>query len=213
MLTPQNTCLGVAVLVIGVALLLWQACDFVIEYRRLDFREAVKKSKITWGLWQTGGQVIESKIFEQKEAQAIKEIMLLKPDKSSPIFNYITDLAGRTTQAKKDMQISEINTITEYVKSAKHSIELYYHLEPLTYTFTIFEPTPHKTKKSSPIPFSKNAWIVVQPLEPERIKEKTKWHKWTVKNKGSDKEQFEAYYRLFVDVRKRAEIIWPTQQV
>jgi hypothetical protein len=201
--------IGCIYIVMAVGLGIWLYRRARNRYSLESLKSAVKMSKATWGLWQSGGQALENRILKPNKETSIKKIMLLSPDKNNSIFDYITNLAGRIDSSGKDEEIREINRVTELAKCVKGNIDVYYHSEPLTYTFTIYDRTPEQSNNGELLPKSENAWVVIQPLEPKREHEKHKWHKWVRKNKGGDEEQFMAYYNLFLEIQNnRAEKVW-----
>jgi len=152
----------------------------------------------------TGEQILAANVVKRGKPTSIKKLILLKPDLNNDTFNYLTELAGHDTSTKREMDIKVINSLLESVKSASTKLDKYYHSEKLTYTFTIYDKTP-EIEGTIQLPKSKNARIVVQPLEPKRASERKDWHKWVVKNKGNTREQFKAYYDLFTKIEKDAE--------
>lgn len=115
-------------------------------------------------------------VVKRGKPTSIKKLILLKPDLNNDTFNYLTELAGHDNSTKREMDIKVINSLLEPVKSASTKVDKYYHSKKLTYTFTIYDKPP-EIERTIQLPKSKNAWIVVQPLEPKRAIESKDWHK------------------------------------
>jgi hypothetical protein len=188
-----------AVLIVIVGYYRWK--EFEIE----SLKSSVKKAKVVWAFWYTGSQALADKVIQGKKPTSIKELILLKPEIGIPnsAFEQLTTLANGDTKEDKRRLVDEINSLTEKAKNAIPKVDIYYHTQTLSYSFTIFDPKPIGN-----LPNSKHAWIIVLPIEPGRAKERVQWHKWVVKNKGEDKEQFNEYYKLFKDIRSKSEQIY-----
>lgn len=157
-----------------------------------------------WAFVYTGEQIFTASVVKKGKPTSLKKLILLKPDLNNEAFNYIAELTGYDTLTKRETLIQLIHSLLESVKSASTEVDTYYHPEKPAYTFTIDDKTP-EMEGTTMLPKSENAWVVVQPLEPKRASERKGWRKWVVKNEGNTKEQFEAYYDLFVKVEGEAE--------
>jgi hypothetical protein len=205
MLMPNTEQLGwlffILGLTVGVGLIVLDYIVTIVRLNPLKLASSIKDSKVVWAFWQAGGIAKLNNVIEENKPSSISKLMLLKPDINEPSFQFIISLAGRDTPNGINQQISEINEMTKLARST--GTEVLYHTEPLAYTFTIFDKSPDMTDRTNPLPNSKNAWIVVQALEPKRKREIDKWHKWVIRNKGETKQQFEAYFKLFQQVEKK----------
>jgi hypothetical protein len=197
--------------IIGIALFIWAIAFWGVSYylklkqsQLISLKSAIRESRCVWAFWYTGQQVVDDNVIKTGKPTSIKKLIVLKPDLNNSAFNYITNLAGNDTTSQQGKNIGYIHSLIEVAKNASSKIDIYYHSEILTYTFTIYDKTP-EIYENEPLPKSKNAWVVIQPLEPKRASERAHWHRWVVKNKGHSQDQFEAYYQLFLDIEKRAE--------
>lgn len=204
MLIPSNIKMGIIFLCIAFAILFYLLYSGRKESRLKSIKDAIHDSKCVWAFVYTGEQILAANVVKRREPTSIKKIILLKPDLNNDAFKYITELAGNDTPTKREKEIQVINSLLESVKGASTKVDTYYHSEKLAYTFTIYDKTPEK-EGIIELPKSKNAWVVVQPLEPKRATERKDWRKWVVKNAGKTKEQFEAYYNLFTKIESVAE--------
>ncbi|MGD0354550.1 MAG: hypothetical protein ABSB31_03790 [Dehalococcoidia bacterium] len=187
-------------LAIGAALLFADTLRNYMQSKPLKLSLAIKESKVVWGFWQAGGVAKMKNVLKENKPSSLKKLLLLKPDIHEPSFQFITSLAGRGDPDGISEQIAEINTMRKLARST--GSEVLFHTEPLAYTFTIFDKKPDMTDKGNPLPNSKHAWIVVQPLEPMRGRDPEKWHKWIIRNKGETEGQFVAYLEYFQRVEK-----------
>jgi hypothetical protein len=204
MLIPSERIVGFILIGIAVIILSYLLYSRRKETKLKSIKDAIKDSKCVWAFVYTGGQILDANVVKKGEPTSIKKIILLKPDLNNDAFNYITELSGNDTPTKREKEIQIIRSLLESVKSVSTKVKTYYHSEKLAYTFMIYDKTP-KIEGAIELPKSKNAWIVVQPLEPKRATEKKDWRKWVVKNEGKTKEQFEAYYNLFTKIESEAE--------
>lgn len=206
-LIPSDRCISIILICIAVGIGFYARYSGRKESRLKSIKAAIHDSECVWAFVYTGQQILDAKVVKRGKPTSIKKIILLKPDLNNDAFNYITELAGDDTRNTREIDIQVIKSLLESVKAASTNVDTYYHSEKLTYTFTIYDRTP-EIEGTIQLPKSKNAWIVVQPLEPKRASERKNWHKWVVKNKGNTKEQFEAYYDLFAKIEREAEQVY-----
>lgn len=206
MLTTPNYIWGIILICTSVVLAFFAWYSGRQETRLKSLKSAMQSSQCTWAFWYTGQQAIDDNVIRMGEPTSLKKLMLLKPNLKNPSYAYNIKLAGEDTPALRQKNIAYVNELIERAKSANPKTDIYYHFERLTYSFTIFDTTPEQ-KRGKLYPNSKNAWVVMQPIEPKRAGERKDWHKWVVKNRGNSKEKFKAYYQLFCDIEKRAKLI------
>lgn len=204
MLIPSKPLIGLALLVWGILFLLFSYYLDSKAVRLTSLNDAIHDASCVWAFWYVGSQLLDN-IIEAGKPTSIKKMILLKP--SGDVFNYLTKLAGEDSPVNRSKDITDTNAVIEIAKTAIPKVDIYYHSEQLTYSFTIFDKKP-KLSGNNLLPNSKNAWVVIQPIEPKRARPRKDWHKWVVRNKGNTRKQFDAYYQLFLDIENRAEQIY-----
>jgi hypothetical protein len=200
MLAPNSAFSGwpllITGLVVGVGLIVFDYIWTIVRLNPKRLSSAVKESQVVWAFWHAGGRAVLDNVVQRNKSTSIKKMMLLNPDSNNLAFRFIAELVDRNDENGVRQLIAEINTMANLATSV--GVKVMYHSEPLAYTFTIFDKTPN-----GDIPNSKNAWIVVQPLEPSMQRESAEWQKWVVRNKGKTRSQFDAYFSLFTQIEKK----------
>jgi len=188
-----NETWGVALLVLGIIGLGVQGYRQFLYEKLLSLRDDVEKSKVAWGLWHTGGEIVSQNLIDTGN---IKRILIPKSDKNNPALILQTKLSKQ-----KDIN-HEIREIEELVKQAQQKkVPLRRYTQPTSYAFTIFDKPKRSEIDSEPSPCSKKAWIVVRVLEPEVGYDLR--HKFVIKNKG--KGRFQKFYNLYETIWNESE--------
>jgi hypothetical protein len=188
-------------IILGVIIIIIDYLKNVAEIKPLNLRYALKESNVSWGYWHAGGRAVLNGAIQENTPTSLKKLLLFVPDAKNESFKFIAKLIGRESDEGIARLIAEINDTARIASSS--GVEVLYHTEPITYTFTIFDKTPNCTNINNPTPNSKKAWIVVQPIEPEMKRESSEWTKWIIKNKGDTEGQFKAYYNLFLQIENK----------
>lgn len=202
-LTPLQAPLGYGLVFFAIGAMIFLYHKGRSETKAKDIVSAVKEAKVTWGLWHTGAtSILDRGVITPGKPTSIKRVLLLKPDPNTPEFKFLTRFAGRDREAEQKRHIDETNSLIDLLHEAKIPYRCY--SEYLLFTFTIFDKKPTEKERGEDIPSSKDAYVVVQPVEPKR--RLRPYRKWVVRNKGKDKDQFEAYLQLYKEIWQLGEI-------
>lgn len=112
----------------------------------------VKKSRVVWGMWFTGSDVLQKDLIGKYDS--IQRILLMQPD--SPAFKRNIEITGESEKQAKD----EILKLTK--RAVDKGVDVRWYLEHIGIGLTLFDKTNVKLEQ----PFSNKAYCVVQLLIP-----------------------------------------------
>ncbi len=183
----MNICQGWALIIIGVLGLIVSGISKFQKAKLLSFNDSLSKAKIVWGLWITGGG-----IYDKQTIKSPKITRVLLASKGRTGVKTSTIITGHANSKVANAEIDEIG------KQLGNKVK--YYPDSIGYSFTIFDKTPINNNAE---PCSKNAWVVVQILEPKiPHQDRTKY---VLKNKGKDSKKFEGFYGLFKEIWEEAD--------
>jgi len=143
-----------------------------------DMSHDFKSSKVVWGLWNTGSEVMGKGLIRFGN---IERVLIPTPSVKNKAVIIHAEMPGQRTPSEEVAEIERLKRILrEKVRYLSH---------PFTYTLTFFDKTPVDNK-----PCSKKAWLLVQVHEPVMADLR---HRYVIKNKGHTGEHFKAFSKLY----------------
>ncbi len=178
----ENIWLAFGWWVVGVVLAIIGIANWLDGRKLESLEDSICNSKLVWGLWHTGVQVVDERLTKNPQ---ITRILLPQINGNNPALQFQTNLSG-----SNDAQI-EMRNISNMESRVKSPDRLRGYLEPFSYAFTIFDKKPSMVNGELQ-PTSKKAWVLVQILEPDV--DRVLRHKYVIKNKG--KERAIRYFKM-----------------
>jgi len=143
-----------------------------------DISYDFKNTKIVWGLWNTGTEVMNKGLAE---SETIQRVLLPQPSVGNKAVVIHSQIGNQRTPKE---EVDDIKRLKRIIGK-----KVRYLSKPFTYTLTFFDKKPEGNR-----PCSKKAWLLIQIHEPVSA---NKRHSIIIKNKGKTKESFEAFIKLY----------------